>query len=325
MIISSIRQFFDLTTDQQNEILKGIQTKEKLFAWLERRKGKDVTAGWVPCSKCAGKGEIYLEARDNNGVHASQIHLCPRKIWFDVKGHANDYPTTVGGKLQLIFDHGSYLHDMLQNYGLRGAWKSGPDCEYLPEVKLLPTEDQCKAQGTFPFPLAIKYKIKSSVDALIRKYHLDTSFGPVEIDIVHEYKSIGSNGFAMVQKDGPKAVHKKQATIYQAVLDCPVVVYIYYNKDKDDIECFAQRFDGYVWGEVEDKIQEILFTLDSDDANEAVPLSKCAATYNKEECTGGLYSSACNYYGKLCFPDAVPVEKVTKRGRPKKNVHTPVQ
>jgi hypothetical protein len=308
--INSIREFFALEEDQQSEILANLNTKEHLYTYLENRKGKDVTPQWVPCNKCSGKGEIFLDARDNNYLHASQIHLCPRKLWFDLKGKGNDFPADVGAKLQLIFDHGSYLHEMLQNYGLRKAWPG----EYLPEVKLLPTLEECTQKSVYPYPLAIKYQIKSSVDAVIRNYKVQTSFGEVFIDVVHEYKSIGNNGYEALV--GPKPVHKKQASIYQAVLDIPVVDYIYYNKDKDDIRCYPSKFDGYVWAEVEDKIQEILLTVDFEDAEEAIPNEKAACTYNKSECTGSMYSSPCNYYNKLCFPE---FEKVIKKiGRPKK-------
>jgi hypothetical protein len=89
--INSIREFFALTEDQQSEILRNLNTKEHLYHYLENRKGKDVTPQWVPCNKCSGKGEIFLDARDNNYLHASQIHLCPRKLWFDLKGKGNDF------------------------------------------------------------------------------------------------------------------------------------------------------------------------------------------------------------------------------------------
>lgn len=315
MKISSIRQFLALSEEQQSDILHNINTKEHLYNWLGNRKGKDVTPQWVPCNKCSGKGEIYLEARDNNYIHASQIHLCPRKLWFDLKGKGNDFPAEVHPKLQLIFDHGTYLHEMLQNYGLRGAWPG----TYQPEVKLLPTEAECALKGVYPYPLAIKHQIKSSVDAVIRDYPVQTkTMGLVYLDIVHEYKSIGSHGYAALV--GPKPVHKKQASIYQAVLDVPVAVYIYYDKDKDDLACYPNKFDGYVWGEVEDKIQEIMFTADMEDAEIAVPIERTAYTYDKKECTGGQYNSPCNYYDKLCFPEAKPELITIKRkpGRPKK-------
>jgi len=328
MIINSIRQFLSLTSQQQADILNGLRTKENLFEWLEKKKPKlEIEPHWVTCNKCSGKGQIFIEPRDNNGIHASQIHLCKRKLWFDVKGYGNHHQSENSGKLNLIFDHGTALHEMLQNYGSKGAWGAN----YFPEVKLLPTEEQCLAKGTPVYPLAIKYQVKSSVDAVVRLIPVEnvTGIGTIYIDVVHEYKSIGSNGYNQLTQ--AKAVHKMQGIVYQAVLDIPITVFIYYDKDHDDLKCYPTKFDGYVWAEVEDKIQEVLFMADQEDAKAAIPDHKSAGILNPSECTGGAYSSACMYYKKICFPpievpDAIiPVEVVKKKlGRPKKNVGTPI-
>ena len=327
MIISSIRQFFQLSQIQQSDILRYLEgTKERFFTWLEREKFKhEVEPRWVACNKCSGSGQVFIEPRDNSGIHASQIHLCKRKLWFDTKGYGNQFVQQNSAKLNLIFDHGTALHDMLQGYGLKGAYGAN----YTPEVKLLPTEEQCLSKGVPAYPLALKYQVKSSVDGVLRLVEIPnvTGIGTVYIDIVEEYKSIGSNGYSQLKE--PKAVHKMQGTLYQAVLDVPIIRFWYYDKDHDDLKIYPCRFDGYVWAEVEDKIQEVLFMADQEDAKEAIPDHKSAGILNPSECTGGAYSSACMYYKKICFPPievpdvVIPVEMVKKKlGRPKKHVGT---
>lgn len=323
--ITSIRQFLSLTNQQQADILNGLHPREQLLNWLEKKRPKlEIEPHWVKCNKCSGSGQIFLEPRDNNGIHASQIHLCKRKLWFDVKGYGNHHQAENSGKLNLIFDHGTALHEMLQGYGSKGAW--GPN--YFPEIKLLPTQEQCVAKGLPAYPLALKHQIKSSVDAAVYQVQVDnvTSLGSVLVDTGHEYKSIGSNGYK--QLTDAKAVHKMQGTLYQAVLDIPIMVYIYYDKDHDDIKCYPTKFDGYIWAEVEDKIQEVLFMADQEDAVAAIPDHKSSGVLNPVECIGGPYTSACMYYGKICHPpikqaerteQVIPVEIVKKRGRPKKN------
>ena len=324
MYIQGIQQFFQLTDQQQTEILNGLKTKERLYEYLERqRPKKEIIPHWATCNKCNGSGQVFIEPRDNNGVHASQIHLCKRKLWFDVKGYGNNHQSENAAKLQMIFDHGTALHEMLQHYGSKGAW--GP--YYEPEVKLLPTVEQCQAKNVPVYPLAIKYQIKSSVDAAVRKVQIDnvTGIGTVFIDVVHEYKSIGSNGYGSLETAKP--VHKMQAIIYQACLNIPITVFIYYNKDKDDLKCIPVKFDGYVWAQVEDKIIEVLAQIDEEDATLAIPDHLSAGILNPSECTGGAYSSACMYYKKICFPPIVEPEPklipaitlVKKKvGRPKK-------
>lgn len=323
MIINTIAKFLALTEPQQSDILRGIRHKERLESFLENRGSKEVKeAHTVTCKHCEGKGTIVIEPRNNDDIHASQIHSCPRKIWFDLKKYGNTYRQKVSSDLQMIFDHGTKLHDMLQEYGMQGAWKTDPFTTYEPEFRLLPDEEECLKKGVPFFPLVKKYKVRSSVDAVIRGYRVDEvrDIGTVYIDLIQEIKSISASGLAYL--DGPKAVHKKQATLYQGLLDIPVCVFIYYGKD-DKRHFYPQRFDGYIWGELEDKINEILFMEDQENPNLAVPIEKTAWTYDREECIGGKYTSACQYYQKVCFPGIVaepfiPVTEVKKRGRPRK-------
>lgn len=321
MYINSIAKFMELSEPQQSDILRGIKMKEMLFEFLENKeKTNIVEAHKVVCNHCEGKGTIELEPRNNNDIHASSIHLCPRKLWFDVKGYGNAVQQKNSPILQLIFKHGSKLHEMLQEYGLQGAWKTDEFTTYEPEVKILPSEEECLQKGVEFFPLAKKYKVRSAIDARIKRFRVDNvrDIGTVWVDVLKEYKSIAAGGFAYLT--GPKQVHKMQGTLYQALTNVPIMVYAYFSKG-DDFMCYPQKFDGFIWGQIEDKINEVLLMEDEVDPDIAVSLENTAWNYNKEECTGNKYNSPCVYYNKFCFPEKnlIPQEVVKKRGRKKKD------
>ena len=325
--IEGIKDFMCLREEQQSDILRGLKFKERLFSFLENRQSKEVKEKrQVDCKHCCGSGKILLEPRNNADIHASQIHLCPRKLWFDLKGYGNKYSQKPAPQLQLIFDHGTKLHDMLQEYGMQGAWKSADFTTYLPEARLLPTREECIEKGVDFYPLAAKFRIRSSIDAVIKNFVVEDvrGLGTVVIDVIQEIKSISSAGLAKL--DGPKPVHKKQGTLYQAVTNIPICVYMYYGKDdgkggEGNLKFYAQRFDGYVWAEVEDKINEVLLMEDEEDPDFAMPIERTAWTYDKAECVGTEYNSPCQYYGTVCKPsDTVEASLVTaRRGRKKKN------
>lgn len=324
--IDSIRSFLNLREDQQSDILRGLKMKERLFTFLENRQTKEVKERHtVSCRGCSGTGKVIIEPRNNADVHASQIHLCSRKLWFDLKGHGNTYKQKPSPQLQLIFDHGTKLHDMLQEYGEKGAWKSADITTYHPEHKLLPSREECLEKGAEFYPLAAKLKIRSSIDAVLKNFVVEDvrGLGTVVVDVIHEYKSISTAGLAKL--DGPKPVHRMQGTLYQAVINVPICVYIYYGKDdgKDsgegNLKIYPQRFDGYVWGVVEDKINEILLVEDEEDPDMAIPLERSSWMLDKSECVGTEYNSPCQYYGNVCKPsDLIEPSLITRKVRRKK-------
>lgn len=312
MQINSIAQFFGLPEDIQADILQRLNTKVRLDMFLEALSEKESVAKEVEekeyiCPCCKGKGSCKKEVRDNSGLHASQIHLCPKKLWLDLQGHGNTYKQKPNPKLMRIFAHGTKLHDMLQEWGRAGAWGK----TYQDEVKLLPTQEDADKQKTQFFELGGKYGVRSSVDAVIWNYEVEDvkELGNITIKVVHEYKSISERAYGKLE--GPKAVHKMQANLYAAILDAPVIVYLYYDKANDDIADFPTRFDPHIWTMVEQKSSLVKYRSDN---NIEVPWEETAMVYNKEECVGGQYQSPCQYFGKVCFPpDLIEVKKVRKR------------
>jgi hypothetical protein len=147
----------------------------------------------------------------------------------------------------LIFDVGSAVHGMLQEYGAKGAW--GP--HYEKEVDIGSTQ------------LAQSLRIEGHCDAdniLI----IDELPGmPIyEVGVVHEYKTINNNGFESL-KNRPKPQHKIQAMVYSACLNRPIVAFLYMNKDNCNIADFPVAFEMHMWEQLHSKLVKLNYCFDT--------------------------------------------------------------
>jgi CRISPR/Cas system-associated exonuclease Cas4 (RecB family) len=295
--INTIAQFLDLPVHLRDEVQKSIRAKDRLDSWL-RSQNKRIGDGsqktephWEACKSCGEWGHpgwVWKEEheRDNSDIHPSQIGKCIKALWFSCYGYANQLEEFIDPRLQMIFDLGSLWHLILQGYGVRGAW--GPTERYRPEVPIDP--DAVTFDGHPVHPLAAQLWIKGHVDAVIDRYIIDNvpGLGPVSIRLVHEYKSINSNGYSKLTR--PKPEHKYQATIYAAVLDIPIVVYMYTNKDDCKTADFPVPFDHTIWNEVVTKITQVQNYV----ANEQVPpWEVTSAVKNQSECMECGYRKSC--------------------------------
>jgi CRISPR/Cas system-associated exonuclease Cas4 (RecB family) len=233
---------------------------------------------------------VWLEEheRDNSDIHPSQIDKCLKFLWMSCMGYAGQLEEFIDPRLQQIFDIGSAWHLVMQNYGKRGAW--GHSSLYRPEVPIDP--DAAAYDGTPLLPLAAQYWIKGHVDALVDRYEIDNvpGIGPVALRLVHEYKSMNSNGYSRLTRPPPK--HKKQATMYAAVFDVPIVVYFYTSKDDNKMADFPVPFDHTIWNEVTQKISRVQSYVHND---MVPPWEDTSAIQNPAEC------EECGFR-KLCQP-----------------------
>lgn len=255
--LHTIEQWYSLDPLVRAELLQRIKIKDRLLRWL---KSQEVSPHnqlnepkYVPCRHCnkggvvETKGWVLLEPR-YPGIHPSQISSpCLLKVYNEMmdKGKVS----TREAKDLLILDLGKHIHDMFQSYGERGAW--GP--KYQKEVSINPDVQ----------PLAAELYLEGSADA--ENYLLidDIPNSPAyEIRLVHEYKSIKKENFEKLAK--PKPEHREQAMIYCAVLNAPVVVYLYLNKNDSSLLDFPVEFDHAVWGKVHGKAQALLNHYDEE-------------------------------------------------------------
>ena len=278
---------------------------------------------------------IVRRPRDGTDIHPSSITRCIKRIWmdctsiemdieeivYDERGDpridpANGNPITeikhrmvpyadlteehIDPRLQMIFDTGTAWHGVMQGYGHKGAW--GPRKNYSDEVPIDP--DERYEEGEIVNPTAEKYWIKGAVDGVVDPYLMDVpGIGKVAIRVIHEYKTINSNGYKNLTK--PKSDHKWQATVYSKMLDIPIVVYLYTNKDNQQIADFPVAFDQHLWAKIEEKILAVQWYVEN---NQVPPWEVTAAVLNHREC------SECGH-NRLSNPLKTEVKKLTSRRR----------
>jgi len=241
--LHTIDQWMAADISIRSMVLQRIRLKDRLLKFLKENweKQKQQTlhnpdAKWRPCVHCETKGWVPTEPR-LPGIHPSQLpHPCLLKIYNEmvgVEGQSQFEPRTL-----LIFDIGHAIHDMLQTYGLQGAWGD----TYEPEVTISKDYQE----------LAEELNIEGHADAenllVIDEPDLPYIF---EVGLVHEYKTINSNGFEKLTR--PKPEHKVQAMVYSAALNRPVVVYLYLNKNDSSLADFPVPFEPELWVGIEAK------------------------------------------------------------------------
>lgn len=262
----TVQQWLQLPEQDRVLILQNVKLKDRLHRFLyeksRRRANPFAAPEEVPCAKCEGTGHITLEPR-MPGIHPSQLpHPCLLKIWKEMNGEESR--STTEPRLQLIFDLGHAVHAMFQTYGLQGAW--GPS--YRSEVAVNPDMQK----------LADELWIEGHADAenILRIDDIPNSPYIYEVGIVHEYKTISSKQFESLTK--PKPEHKEQAAIYSIILDRPVIVYVYFSKNDQNLADFPVPVDLAAWERIRGKCSTLL-----DHYHRQVP-PQAATGYHCKDC-----------------------------------------
>ena len=293
--IMIIRDFMSLPVQQREEILKALRVRDRLDRWLDSLNTKRPTLiqpEWKQCKGCSDgeyPGWVLHTPRNDSDIHPSQVNKCIKKLWFDCAGYAPYAEDNVDPRVRRIFDLGHAWHHTIQSYGKSGAW--GPREHYHDEVPIDP--DALDEQGRPILPVANNLWIRGSADAIIDRYVIPAvpTLGDVAVRMVHEYKTINSNGYTNLKR--PKPEHKWQAMIYAAVFDVPLVVYLYLNKDTCAQIDYPVPFDFALWQQIEQKLQTVKYYIEND---QLPPWEITSAVNNTSECR------ECGYL-KLCGPN----------------------
>lgn len=293
--IMTIGDYMALPALQREEIQKALRVRDRLDKWLDRvvntKRPPLLQSEWKKCKACDPEypGWVLHEPRNNSDIHPSQVNKCIKKLWYDCAGYAQYQEEHIEPRLQRTFDLGHAWHHTVQGYGRGGAW-----CDkehYHDEVEIDP--DKLGPDGRPTLPVAHHLWIRGSVDAIIDRYVIPDvpTLGDVTVRMVHEYKTINSNGFTNLKR--PKPEHKWQAMIYSAVFDVPLVVFLYLNKDTSAQIDYPIQFDGALWQQIEQKLLTVRHYIEAD---QFPPWEITSAVKDPAEC------KECGYL-KICEPN----------------------
>lgn len=277
--VHTIDQWLQLNEETKLLILRNIKLKDRLYKWLLNRP-KDPTLMRAPdgdlyaaCKTCDRTGWEYIRER-KPGIHPSQLpHPCMLKIYNEMIGVPG--VRKIEAKMQLVFDLGHAVHRMFQNYGLDGAW--GPI--YTPEVELAPQFQD----------LAQQFMIEGSADGdgILTIDDIPDHPFIYEVGLVHEYKTMNTRNFEGLTR--PKPEHQKQASIYSEALNRPVVVYIYFNKNDQNLADFPVPYERSQWAVMGQKAQSLVNAYHAETPPPAEP------GYHCQECE---YALSCRQYAE---------------------------
>ena len=243
--LRTIEQWNAIDAATQKLVLSNLKIKDRLQRFVLSQQKKELKAleapKWVPCKKCDTRGWLLKEPR-YPGIHPSQInHSCLLKIYKEMLGDSGI--SSFDPKTLLIFQLGKYIHDMLQDYGEAGAW--GPN--YTKEIKI----------NSDLYPLAHQLMIEGHADADNLLILDDIPNSPTfEVGLVHEYKSMNTNLLSKLTR--PKPEHTQQAILYSAVLNRPIVVYLYFNKNESTMLDFPIPFEPHKWNSIKEKCETLV-------------------------------------------------------------------
>jgi CRISPR/Cas system-associated exonuclease Cas4 (RecB family) len=178
------------------------------------------------------KLESYLRSlnQEDNGrstkcIHPSSFAIspCDREIAYDLVGTRQ--VRSIAPHLRRIFDAGHAVHDALQ----KAMHLADPD--FRDEVKV-------RHDGLH---------IKGSCDGVLG-------------EVGYEIKSIGEKGFDKL--GSAKADHKRQATLYAAILELKEVVYLYANKERGELLTFSNPLNLQTWHRMAARAERIIRTVE---------------------------------------------------------------
>lgn len=217
------------------------------------------------------------------GVHASEVASCKRQVVYTLLG--TEKRGKVPGQWRKRFLVGTAIHTMLQSDFHKMAVKSGGWMTFEDEVSVNET------------PLAKELYLTSSCDGVFTWFGQN---GEPFIRIGLEAKSKAPDDFAKMKK--PEEKHVKQAHLYMACLDLPLMWILYWNKGNQNMSPslppYMIRFDPAIWNEQRARAQDAV----SSALSQTLP--------NREE---SIACSWCKYSWTCQPPSAAKYQKPQRR------------
>lgn len=202
---------------------------------------------------------LGFDRQRSSGVHASEVSGCMRPIVYSLmKTERKKVPKEEGARcsffpksdkigpanMQRRFDIGTAMHALIQSDLDRMLHPLSGKVQYQAENKISPELNE----------LARKYDIHSHCDGVFTFY--DNNWEPF-LRVGVELKTMSDGQYDLLKQ--PKSEHLEQNTIYQKVLDVPLVWYIYVNKSNSNFtqpkSPWLRPFDQKLWETLERRIQ----------------------------------------------------------------------
>jgi CRISPR/Cas system-associated exonuclease Cas4 (RecB family) len=229
--------------DFRKEVLQHIVIKDRVEAMLEDMNAEPV--------ELRGELRIGDAPRRKHIFHASEIGRltgktldkkypmgCGRALYYGYVGAKSE--NSFDPRLRRIFDNGSGIHLQLQMYMHHYAKKHKKTDKFQDEVGISPENNA----------MADSYDISAHMDGLW-EFTTPTIHARAGLEI----KSINDEGFKATK--GAHQEHIIQGTVYQACLDLPLMVFLYYNKNDSSLAEYVQVFDEDRWNSIKEKLDYV--------------------------------------------------------------------
>lgn len=225
------------------DLLQHLVIKDRIEAMLEDMNAEPV--------EMRGELRIGDGVRRKHIFHASEIGRitgktldgkypmgCGRALYYGYTGAKSE--NSFDPRLRRIFDTGSGIHLQLQLYLHHYAKTHKKTDKFEDEVKISPENNA----------VADRYDISAHMDG---RYEFTTPIIHAKAGL--EIKSINDDGFKATK--GAHQEHIMQGTVYQACLDLPIMIFLYYNKNDSSLAEYVQVFDEDRWRAITEKLDYV--------------------------------------------------------------------
>jgi CRISPR/Cas system-associated exonuclease Cas4 (RecB family) len=188
--------------------------------------------------------------------HPSSFGSCERKLYYAY--HKTQAKAQISSGLRRTFDHGHVVHSWIQKKLVKIA-------EGLPFL----TEDDYKPGCKFTVECEVNitnttwakdHNVSGSADALITLTEVEgKDIGPKKV--VYELKTSASKTWDSIKT--PLIKHVMQANAYAAALEADLIIFDYYNKDKDVHKRFYVQPDLEIQKSISDTLYNVMLTCTS--------------------------------------------------------------
>lgn len=208
-----------------------------------------VFEGYKAKSRTARRIKVYMTGDEDRapGLHASELNGCLRQAAYSLTGMKKKADAAnTNTNMLMRFELGSAVHAVLQDDFQRMCADTNGRLLFDDEVRI----DRDTS------PLAAQYDFSSSTDGIFTFF--DEQDNPY-LRVGLEIKTMSKDEFDKANK--PKEQHVMQGTMYQKLLDVPLMWFLYYNKSNSNytppLAPWVVPFDKNIWSRLESRASQV--------------------------------------------------------------------